>query len=266
MAEFRYDDATGALRLMNDSVYFGSLRIATLGTTETPTMPAGLTFYAMDHLGSPRLAHANGTVLGVYRYRSFGQPFTQMSGGPGSDFASMERDSRSQNHYDHARFYSDAIGWFLSPDKLSGRVEDPASWNRYTYVRNNPLRFVDPTGLYTTSCAGDKACEKDAKAFETARQTDLKSKDESVRSAAAAYGATGEANGVTVAVRDPGDGRGATIAIESPIWNNLKYQRRKDDNCSQCHDQARAGGHGSGGSGRTRGHAPLERTGSCSDV
>lgn len=29
----------------------------------------------------------------------------------------------------------------------SADVKDPQSWNRYTYARNNPLRYVDPNGL-----------------------------------------------------------------------------------------------------------------------
>jgi uncharacterized protein RhaS with RHS repeats len=38
---------------------------------------------------------------------------------------------------------------FTSPDRLlaSGRPARPQSWNRYTYVLNNPLRLVDPLGL-----------------------------------------------------------------------------------------------------------------------
>jgi hypothetical protein len=51
--------------------------------------------------------------------------------------------------YFGARYLSAAQGRFTSPDPLleSGRIYDPQTWNRYTYVRNNPLRFIDPTGL-----------------------------------------------------------------------------------------------------------------------
>jgi RHS repeat-associated protein len=48
-----------------------------------------------------------------------------------------------------ARYYSGALGRFTSPDPLLGEKEwlvDPQRWNRYAYVRNNPLRFIDPDG------------------------------------------------------------------------------------------------------------------------
>lgn len=37
-------------------------------------------------------------------------------------------------------------GRFLSPDVLQGKLEDPQTWNRYAYARNNPLKYVDPDG------------------------------------------------------------------------------------------------------------------------
>ncbi|MEN6633453.1 MAG: hypothetical protein ABFD84_13565, partial [Candidatus Polarisedimenticolia bacterium] len=39
-------------------------------------------------------------------------------------------------------------GAFLTVDPLdaSAKAEDPLSWNRYAYVRGNPLNRVDPTG------------------------------------------------------------------------------------------------------------------------
>jgi hypothetical protein len=40
----------------------------------------------------------------------------------------------------------------MSPDPFmaSGRVENPQTWNRYTYALNNPLRFIDPFGLFAS--------------------------------------------------------------------------------------------------------------------
>jgi len=57
--------------------------------------------------------------------------------------------------YDYnARFYSPALGRFLSPDTIVPSPGNPShgdflrsqSLNRYAYVLNNPLRYTDPTG------------------------------------------------------------------------------------------------------------------------
>ena len=50
--------------------------------------------------------------------------------------------------YFGARYFSGAQGRFTSPDSpfADQHAEDPQSWNLYGYVRNNPLRFIDPTG------------------------------------------------------------------------------------------------------------------------
>jgi hypothetical protein len=48
--------------------------------------------------------------------------------------------------YLRARYYDPTVGRFLTADSI---VPDPFSsqgWNGYTYVANNPLRFVDPSG------------------------------------------------------------------------------------------------------------------------
>jgi RHS repeat-associated protein len=46
------------------------------------------------------------------------------------------------------RYYSSTQGRFTSPDLLSGRPGSPQSWNRYAYSINNPLKYIDPDGLW----------------------------------------------------------------------------------------------------------------------
>ena len=47
-----------------------------------------------------------------------------------------------------ARYYGDGLPRFLSPDPDEPWNElDAQTWNLYSYVANNPLRFLDPAGL-----------------------------------------------------------------------------------------------------------------------
>jgi RHS repeat-associated protein len=66
-----------------------------------------------------------------------------------------ERDTESGNDYFEARYYSSAMGRFMSPDWGPFPMpvpfalrENPQSLNLYNYVLNNPLKSVDPHGHY----------------------------------------------------------------------------------------------------------------------
>jgi hypothetical protein len=58
---------------------------------------------------------------------------------------------------------SDMMGRFMSPDDFwkDTNLADPQSLNKYAYSRNNPLRYVDPTGetaTETTTCSSATQC------------------------------------------------------------------------------------------------------------
>ena len=61
---------------------------------------------------------------------------------------SKERDIETGLDYFINRYYSSTQGRFTSPDVLSGRPGSPQSWNRYAYSINNPLKYIDPSGLW----------------------------------------------------------------------------------------------------------------------
>lgn len=46
------------------------------------------------------------------------------------------------------RLYDPVLGRFLSPDPVVLNPANSQNWNRYSYVLNNPTKYVDPTGLY----------------------------------------------------------------------------------------------------------------------
>jgi RHS repeat-associated protein len=78
-------------------------------------------------------------------------------------FTGKERDSESGLDNFGARYDSSNMGRFMSPDPLlnSGRLGNPQTLNRYAYALNNPLRIVDPTGLWVLdeSAGGDMSDE-----------------------------------------------------------------------------------------------------------
>jgi hypothetical protein len=46
-----------------------------------------------------------------------------------------------------ARWYDPSIGRFVQPDTIIPDLYNPQDLNRYAYVRNNPLRYTDPSGF-----------------------------------------------------------------------------------------------------------------------
>ncbi|WP_084628954.1 MULTISPECIES: RHS repeat-associated core domain-containing protein [Paenibacillus] len=47
-----------------------------------------------------------------------------------------------------ARWYDPNAGRFVPKDPYQGTIANPLSLNRYSYVENNPLIYVDPSGQY----------------------------------------------------------------------------------------------------------------------
>jgi RHS repeat-associated protein len=109
-------------------------------------------------------------VLECYDYLPFGRMLTGQDNGrsgpgcyPGSPaaytsaadekFTGQKRDEFLLDYF-IARYYSGAQGRFTSADLpfMDQSPDDPQSWNLYGYVRNNPLRYVDPTGY---ACAAE---------------------------------------------------------------------------------------------------------------
>ena len=184
-ASYTYDgDGHRVTKIVNGGVTayvydaFGHL-VAEYGGAANPD--AGLTTYlSADHLGSTRLvADGSGNQRYCYDYLAFGgdllaganaRPSCYPSApAAGVKFTGKERDAETGIDSFGARYLSSAQGRFTSPDRynpmlikqgldagglpgpmtaslLNGYVENPQNWNQYAYVRNNPLRFTDPTG------------------------------------------------------------------------------------------------------------------------
>jgi RHS repeat-associated protein len=115
------------------------------------TYSGGTTYFNFaDHLGTERV---RATVGGTVAESCTSLPFGDWLTCTGSDsspmhFTGQERDGETGNDNFGFRYYGSSIGRFLSPDDpfVDQHTGDPQSWNLYSYVRNNPLRFTDPDG------------------------------------------------------------------------------------------------------------------------
>jgi RHS repeat-associated protein len=65
-------------------------------------------------------------------------------------YTGHQRDGRTGLDYMMARYKAPWLGSFQSPDPIDDvSLAVPWSWNKYAYVRGNPVSFSDPTGMLT---------------------------------------------------------------------------------------------------------------------
>jgi RHS repeat-associated protein len=123
--------------------------IATFGALTEPIV----TFAHADSLGTLRVVtDATGAVVRRHDLLPFGEAWA--SPVPPVDraiFTGQERDTETGFDYFGARYYRSDTGRFTTIDPVftwKENLEDPQRWNRYAYVRNNPLKYVDPDGRW----------------------------------------------------------------------------------------------------------------------
>jgi RHS repeat-associated protein len=107
-----------------------------------------LKFLLGDHLGSTSVtALANGAFDTETRYYPWGG-VRWASGTTPTDYrftGQMEIATIGLYFY-NSRFYDPSIGRFISPDSIIPNPGDPVSFDRFAYVRNSPLKYIDPSG------------------------------------------------------------------------------------------------------------------------
>ena len=124
---------------------------------------ANLEWLVTDQLGTPRMViDKTGSVAGVSRhdYLPFGEEIFAGTGGRTTSqgyvsdtvrqhFTGYEADAETGLNFAQARYQSSVQGRFTSVDPLgaSASVGDPQSFNRYSYVNNNPTNLTDPSGM-----------------------------------------------------------------------------------------------------------------------
>jgi len=127
-------------------VYAGERLVCTFDRTGTNVFQ----YYHPNHLTSTSIqTDQNGNRVQHYEYTAFGHTrFTESA----SAFPVSRRytcqvlDEETGLYYYASRYYDPQLGRFIQPDDIISDLSNPQSYNRYSYVLNNPLRYTDPSG------------------------------------------------------------------------------------------------------------------------
>jgi RHS repeat-associated protein len=155
-AQYLLDSSGDQVTELNGSGGWVHSNIFAAGTLDATYDTKCLHFHLEDWLGTRRMqVSAGGGWEEQMQSLPFGDGLNDtLSSLPTADdatehhFTGKERDSESGNDYFGARYFASTMGRFLSPDPGPFIWRDPQTLNRYAYTRNNPLKFVDPTGMY----------------------------------------------------------------------------------------------------------------------
>src|SRR5437879_3411566 len=140
------DESDASGNLTDEYVFFGGKRIARRNVSS-----GNIFYYFVDHLGTSRVIVQAGQTTPCYDadfYPFGGERIVTNTCPQNYKFTGKERDSESGLDNFGRRYYASTYGRFLSADSIDNDfvTADPRSLNRYGYARNNPLKFIDPTG------------------------------------------------------------------------------------------------------------------------
>ena len=126
---------------------------------DSPTDYPVFYYYHGDHLGSSSImTDRDGDIVQHYGYTAFGnQQYTQSS----TAFSVTSRYTGQQIDEDTGLYFYQSrygacpvmplngdpqLARFVQADTIVPSAETSLALNRYAYVRNNPLKFTDPSG------------------------------------------------------------------------------------------------------------------------
>ena len=123
-----------------DYLYANGMRIA-------KKTGATVKYFHSDHLGSTRLVTDSS---GQPTFESDYKPFGEDANATGTEkyaFTGQYSEAEIGLYYFGARWYDASLGRFISEDPIKGSMTSSQSQNPYVYCMNNPLRYVDPSGM-----------------------------------------------------------------------------------------------------------------------
>jgi len=134
-------DKTGSGTVTQTRTYYPAAGAMRIGST--------LYYTLKDHLGSASvITNASGVTVsgGEQRYYPYGESRLTATMITDKLFTGQREMAGLGIYHYGARFYSPKLGRFLSPDTIVPGPANPQAYNRYSYVLNNPLKYIDPSG------------------------------------------------------------------------------------------------------------------------
>jgi RHS repeat-associated protein len=126
-------------------VFVGSQAVAEV--RRPAAAPAETTYLHRNHLGSVEaITDEDGTVVERRSYGAFGETSDVAAGESSAGYTGHRMEADMGLVDMSARFYDANLGRFLAPDPTIPAPGFSQAYNRYSYVYNNPLSLIDPTG------------------------------------------------------------------------------------------------------------------------
>jgi RHS repeat-associated protein len=141
--------------------YATSIRIA----LRVKSTSSDQVFYLFgDHLGSTSLVvDPNGNPVNEMRFKAWGEMRYEW-GASITDYTytgQREETDLGLTYY-NARWYDPYLNRWNQPDTIVSDQNSILDWDRYSYVRNNPIRYSDPTGHMIDDGCRTEGCEIDS--------------------------------------------------------------------------------------------------------
>ncbi len=138
---FMMDYNMGLTQVLNDGTnnyIYGNGRIAQVNTSTD--------YFLGDALGSVRqLTNNSGAITYASAYDPYGVA-TQAYGASQTAYGFTGEYTSNDLVYLRARYYVPYLNQFIQPDTIVPDPYQPMDWNKYLYVRDNPINYTDPSG------------------------------------------------------------------------------------------------------------------------
>lgn len=213
-------------------VFAGGQQVCTFETNSilaggTDTNKVGYYYHEDSLNSSSALSDSSGTQKEVNAFYPFGRTQTaspQAGFKVSRQFTGQIKDDESGLYYYNARYFDPELGRFIQPDTDIPDMSNPQSYNRYSYVMNNPLRYTDPNGHRPLTSAEQSAL-KGMGTLQSAVSAQHKEFADSVGAFVKDFSA--KVSAVPTGQKDPANLAIASSAIT--IWNsgNAKYNRER---------------------------------------